>query len=105
MEKRKILYSPGYGAGWLSWNDGLSRKAKRFILEDRWLVEKIESGQRNDKTLREFIRRFNDMFPGEYLYTGGFEDLVVCEVEADALVRVEDHDGNESVIISHIDWF
>jgi len=40
---RKILYSPGFGAGWTSWHDG-SKEAKLFMLEYRPFIEYLEAG-------------------------------------------------------------
>lgn len=39
---RKILYSPGYGAGWTSWEGNL--ELKKFMLEYAPLVEYLENG-------------------------------------------------------------
>lgn len=40
---RKILYSPGYGAGFVSWSHG-SSKQKKFMLEYKPFVEFLEGG-------------------------------------------------------------
>ena len=40
--QRKILYSPGFGAGWTTWFSG-SPEAKRFMLEYAPFVEALET--------------------------------------------------------------
>lgn len=100
---RKILYSPGYGAGWTSWNSG-SREEKFFMLEYKPFIEIIEKG---DKISKEDIEKFNDdfkkKFPGKDLpYDGGIKGLEVYEAEG--VIRIKEYDGSESVEESYDYW-
>ena len=44
MTDRKILYSPGYGAGWVTWHGG-AEDERRFMLEHAPTIAKLESGE------------------------------------------------------------
>ena len=39
---RKILYSPGWGAGWSTWNSSIPTK---FICEYQPIIEALEKGE------------------------------------------------------------
>lgn len=54
---RKILYSPGYGAGWTTWNGG-DKKQKKFMLEYTPFVVACESAdnKRPDEYARALLR-------------------------------------------------
>lgn len=89
---RKILISPGYGAGWVSWCHG-TREQKLFMLEDSVLVSLVERGEMTEDA---FMARWNEVFPGdEPPYLGGMDQLKVVEV--DGPVLVDEYDGFESV--------
>ena len=49
---RKILYSPGFGAGWVSWNDE-GRDEQLFMLEYQPFIERLESDGAIDTDLIE----------------------------------------------------
>lgn len=89
---RKILISPGFGAGWVTWCHG-SREQKLFMLEDAALVSLVERGE---MTVGAFMARWNEVFPGEDPpHLGGMDQLTVVEVDGEVLV--EDYDGSESI--------
>jgi len=105
--KRKILYSPGYGAGWTSWFHG-SDDAKRFMLTYPPFIKAIEAGEvipdpghgdyvaDTPGLIGQFCRDFTAAFPEEDLpYFGGVDDLQVAEVYGE--VKIEEYDGHESV--------
>ena len=97
---RKILISPGYGAGWTSWCSG-TREQKLFMLEDPVLVSLVEQGEMSKET---FLARWEEVFPGEHPpYLGGMDQLRVVEV--DGPVLVEEYDGSESIrTMDGSDW-
>lgn len=114
---RKILYSPGFGAGWSSWASG---EIARYMLEYQPLIEAVERGEDVAKgNLREaygfaedgntyvlgsldglhpamaqFVRDCFAKF-NEVPYLGGADNLVVCTGHGQ--VRIEDYDGSERV--------
>ena len=114
MSERKILYSPGFGAGWTTWG-GESAESKLFMLEYQPFVEFLEAG--GDAALLEphgigtdeakmhpltqqFLRDFRERFPEEDTpYLGGLDNLQVKTVPAGARVRIDEYDGSEGVIV------
>lgn len=106
---RKILYSPGYGAGWSSWNSG---KSAKYMLEYQPIIEAIENGEKlciEDKysssllneeiyhpSIIQLIRDCKEKF-GEDIYVGGAEDLCIKYIEDYKRVRIHEYDGFESV--------
>ena len=105
---RKILYSPGFGAGWVSWSSSLTREQRQMMLEHKSLVEAVEKGEPvvDDSTspptplqpMKDFLQDFNIMWPdAEEPYLGGARRLKVMEVGDYDLVRINDYDGNEKV--------
>ena len=95
--KVAILYSPGYGAGWSSWNDDRD-VPKDFLLHDEELVEMVENDQRN-----KIPGYAKSMYPnGCYL---GAEDLVVEWVNPDTQFRITEYDGYERIVFNHSDYW
>jgi hypothetical protein len=97
---RKILYSPGYGAGWSTWMSGVPSK---FACEYKPLIEAVERGEKlhqNHPLVLQFIadakREFGIADDG-YVCVLGAGSLAVEEVPDDALVRIDEYDGFESV--------
>jgi hypothetical protein len=86
----KILISPGYGAGWSTWNSP-------ELAYDPDVIEFFESGC-NKEELREFCKEkgYVDSY-GEGPYMGGFGNLKVVEVETDRVFRINEYDGYESI--------
>lgn len=94
----KVLISPGYGAGWSTWND--SRMAI-----DKDLIELFERGCTEDEMASLCVKKGygNDVFPP---YMGGFFDLKVTEVPQGCLFRINEYDGSEYIdIYEEGDWF
>lgn len=85
-----IIYSPGFGAGWSTW--GVPEMAL-----DQELANAIDSGC-TDKLIGE-IAETN--WPDEY--HGGLEDCVVEWVEPGTSFRIDEYDGNESLVLDN-DW-
>lgn len=117
---RKVLYSPGYGASWITWNRWLlndperNREALLLMLEWPPLIAAVERGDKLDKqhpAVQSLLAALallgvevhddpNDGGPmpehAGGLYLGGLRDLAVATGEGEC--RIEEHDGNESVI-------
>lgn len=114
-QTRKVLVSPGFGAGWSTWI-GSSREQKEFALFDEALIAAVEAGcdlgvpekyntePSPDSPIGDFLRRFQERFPGEDPYLGGARDLTVEVVEGQ--FQVDEYDGSETVRTrSAEDWF
>lgn len=85
--KVAVLYSPGFGAGWYSWNQGVPE-----LLFDKEIVEAVLA---EDRELAERITK--EKYPE--VYTGGVDDLVVEWVPIGSEFEVEEYDGNETLHI------
>lgn len=122
---RKILFSPGYGAGWSTWNDDSLREmlctwqpiidfieaGNRFTREEcEWKYTKAAPDGLSDEDLHPLLRDLAtaiDERAGKKEYTCflGAPNLRVVTVEGD--VRIDEYDGNESLITRYSDdgWF
>lgn len=88
-----VLYSPGFGAGWSTWNRGVLE-----ILFDPAIVKFIEHDQ-----MAELNTYVTLKYPG--LYTGGMKDLAVGWVLVGTEFRIKEYDGAESIEIKEdINW-
>ena len=91
--KVAVLYSPGFGAGWSSWNDDRD-VPKEFLLHDEKLVEMVENDQRNK--IPKYVKSIYPNF-----YCGGAKDLAIEWVNQGTQFRIEEYDGYESIIFNH----
>ena len=99
MEKVKrdgkvaVLYSPGFGAGWFSWNTD-----HQELLFHPKLVELVELNQRHlitDELVRELL--------GAEIYTGGSDTLRIVWLDEGTAFNIDEYDGSESVVtMEHI---
>jgi len=128
---RKILYSPGYGAGWSTWQYGLPQK---FSCEYKPLIEAIEKCENlygsheptkyggypdppldDDKyaewlskmhpAVQSFVKEAREISGKDYVCILGLRDLTVYKVEDDDVVRIDEYDGSESVTVGYNDYF
>lgn len=145
---RKILYSPGYGAGWSTWG-GDTPEQKKFMLEYKPFIEALECegddayqpdltwnvihaivesrvvtwpGTPRDEIeeststtelllagtpckllvlLPQFIKDWHAAFGDEteLPYFGGLHTLTIYECADGALVKIDEHDGYETVVV------
>lgn len=96
-DARKILISPGFGAGWSTWIGGGNREETEFALFYQPLIDAIESADTAafEAALAQFKREFADKFGGHEPYCGGARDLTVETVHGQFMV--EEYDGSESL--------
>lgn len=84
--KVAVLVSPGFGAGWSTWNGG----DEGAIFNRRLALAVLgESGESKDVAAREEFPDF---------YHGGVEDLVVEWVSEGEQFYIDEYDGSESLI-------
>lgn len=87
-----VLFSPGYGAGWYSWENDPR------LLFDPQLVAAVEAG---DNTA--LSARAEQIKPDIYL--GGAKQLTIRWVPVGARFRVHEYDGSEGIILeTEDDW-
>jgi hypothetical protein len=95
--KVAVLYSPGYGAGWSTWNSDIPE-----LVFDPTLVQMVLD--RVD--LQEMKDYCSDKWFNKDLYLGGLEDLCVYWVPQGERFRIDEYDGSESVVLLDNEyWF
>lgn len=85
--KVAVLISPGFGAGWYSWNTG-----HRELLFHPKLVDMVESGRAsgiNDEWIKENL--------GIDIYTGGASQLQISWLPEGTAFIIDEYDGDESI--------
>ena len=91
--KVAVLYSPGFGAGWYTWN-----LKHPEIVFDPMIVDLIENGDL-DKLQNYVTVRYPD------IYAGGLSDLTIKWIPEGTLFRIHEYDGSESVEIKEdLNW-
>ena len=88
---RKILYSPGFGAGWSSWNSG---EVAKYMLEYQPIIDDIEAGRDITESVNKMCQEIKEKFNEDYVCTLGSNSLVVAKVNG--RVRINEYDGSES---------
>lgn len=100
--KRKILYSPGYGAGWTTWNS--NPQVKQYMLTYQPIIDFLEGGGKFERMyvnenlhplLTQLKRECREKFGEDYVCCLGACDLKVVEVSG--RVRLNEYDGYESL--------
>ena len=83
-----VLVSPGFGAGWSSWD----RTYGEDMIFDPVLAAYIDEGK-IDEARTYVVMRFPEA------YDGGVDDLVVQWVPVGTAFRIHEYDGSESIEI------
>ncbi len=83
--KIAVVYSPGFGAGWYTWN-----QEHPEMIFDPAIVDFIEN-----KKAEELLAYAMLKWPDAYL--GGIEDLRIYWVDKGTLFRINEYDGSETV--------
>lgn len=92
--KIAVLYSPGYGAGWSTWQHDNDRA--NFVLFDRRLVEAKENGC-DAKYVQTLL---NDIFGNDiYISIRGWDNVKIKWLLIGTQFRIEEHDGAESIML------
>ena len=93
--KVAVLVSPGFGAGWYSWN---SVHYGDELIFDPVLAAYIDEGKIDEAKTYVTMR-----FPEAY--DGGVDNLVVHWVPEGTAFRIHEYDGSESIEIKEdLDW-
>jgi hypothetical protein len=88
--KVAVLVSPGFGAGWYTWN---REENSEVMLFDPEVVAWVEGGKVGPAPSME------EKYGWEYFYDGGAGDLVVRWVPVGAKFRIDEYDGAESLVL------
>lgn len=84
--KVAVMISPGFGAGWSTWNGEFGDA----LLFDAEIAQAVVDGDKE-----KAARIAEQKYPGVYL--GGAGDLVVCWLNKGAAFEVDEYDGSESL--------
>jgi len=93
--KVAVLYSPGFGAGWSTWNLGRDWNGQNLgevLLYAPAIVEMVLAESRP-----EDIESYCEKFYGGVGYFGGARDLCVEWMEPKSQFVVHEYDGSESI--------
>ena len=88
--KVAIIYSPGFGAGWSTWNTEYNFLAEELIF-DPGLVDLIIN-RRSWEQIEAYVAL---KWPG--VHTGGLEQAVVEWVAQGTEFKITEYDGSESL--------
>ena len=86
-----VLYSPGFGAGWYTWN-----QESPEIIFDPSIVKFVE------KEKWEELKVYVELKYPE-IYTGGMQDLKVEWIPEGTLFKINEYDGSESIELKEND--
>lgn len=92
--KVAVLVSPGYGAGWSTWNWG--KDCEESMLFNPRLVQAVL----DEAPLKELRRIAAEEYPSDhskdlYICIAGAEDLVVEWLEPGTQFEIREYDGSE----------
>ena len=91
--KVAVLYSPGFGAGWYTWNNGLPE-----LIFDPTIVKFVETEQWAEMETYVTLK-----YPG--IYMGGMKELAVAWLPVGTEFRIGEYDGAESIEVKEdTDW-
>lgn len=85
--KVAVLYSPGYGAGWYTWNS-----EHKGLVFDKEIVQAVLD-EKPELAAEIAERKYKGC------YVGGAEDLVVEWLEPGTVFEIDEYDGSESLHI------
>ena len=90
-----VLYSPEYGAGWVSWNGYDDLEEKNFLAMDKTLVELAMKQAHENEVIAylETIPIFEDNMP----YMGGWSNIQVMFLPEGTCFEITEYDGFESI--------
>lgn len=91
--KVAILYSPGYGAGWYSWNP--SYPECLFLPEIVELVKENKHKEINEELMKVLLNQEdNEEFD---FYCGGAKNLTIEWLEQGTHFDIDEYDGSECI--------
>ena len=91
--KVAVAYSPGFGAGWSTWND---IKLAETLLFHPNIINMILSYRQSEIDTDWLIEHFGEEFKG--VYCGGASNLRIKMLPIGTLFRIDEYDGSENVI-------
>lgn len=94
-----IAYSPGFGAGWSTWE--FNKKLTETLMFHPDIINMILSDKQSEIDENWLITHFGEEFKD--VYCGGASNLRIKWVPVGTQFRIDEYDGSESVIIPDSD--
>src|SRR5258708_5572262 len=88
--KVAVLYSPGFGAGWSTWNT--EEGVAEFMSMDAEVVQAFLDG--GGAAASAVVEK---KYPGKYCCVLGASDLKVAWLDQGTRFRIDEYDGSESI--------
>lgn len=102
-----VLYSPGFGAGWFTWNSEFPDCMFHPDIVEL-VIQKEELDEQNDaQKFQEIVQKIDDKAQelfGNGFYTGGSAALCVEWMHPNQTFRMREYDGSESIEYSDGEW-
>jgi putative SOS response-associated peptidase YedK len=86
-----VIYSPGFGAGWYTWNQLLDNAEQ--LIYDPMIVQILE--EQSDNWLDQLVEYVTEEYPDAY--AGGLDDLCFDWLPVGTRFRITEYDGSESI--------
>ena len=101
--KVAVLYSPGYGAGWFSWNTW----CKECLFSPE-IVAMVEAGINWEKDWKKVEKKAKELFNKDgkefEVYDNAVRDLKIAWIDEGAVFQIHENEGYERIKISYDDW-
>lgn len=99
--KVAVLVSPGFGAGWYSWN-----RDHPGLLFDPVIVDMVLENRHSEIEDYVTLKCEEAGIDANEVYCGGSGDLIVRWVDQGKIFRIHEYDGSESLVLQEKDdWF
>ena len=97
----KVLISPGFGAGWSTWNSG---EVAKYMRTYQPIIECLEQGNKVTRVLlAQLEKECEEKFNEDHVCVLGADQLVVMEVPLP--FKIDEYDGSESISTQNdTDW-
>ena len=89
-----VLFSPGWGAGWSTWEQ--DPEVRIAMLFDPQIADLVDQKGSDWQQKAEAMAQIK--YPDAYL--GGLQDLRVRWLPIGTQFRIDEHDGNELIVIN-----
>lgn len=93
-DKVAVAYSPGFGAGWSTWES--DQKLAETLMFHPDIINMILSNKQSEIDEDWLVEHFGEEF--EAVYCGGASNLSIKWIPVGTQFRIDEYDGNESVI-------
>lgn len=93
----KILYAPGFGAGWSTWADG-DEEFQKWMLTYQPIIDALERNEEVDQdhpSVQQFVKEAKEKFDMDYVCVLAAHDLEVADVSGPFYIH--EYDGSESI--------